>query len=228
MKAGDVFEKQLAPLVEDRVKTVMHEIRQPLSAMLALAEAARSLPGATADVRGYLDRIIDQVQEVSGAAWSVLSAGTSWSGSDNSRVDLDEIVDSVVGAIRLTSGGTVTRRGDRGGWLTLHGSRAALRRCLIDVVDNAARAAGPGGTVTVSLRRGADAVRILVEDDGPGFGRLPSGTGLGLAITRQTLEGMGGDLSVGLPTGTGGARVAITLPVAVADPADSENSVRAG
>jgi signal transduction histidine kinase len=87
-----------------------------------------------------------------------------------------------------------------------------LRRCLVNVVDNAVRAAGPAGKVVLTVRRGPEAVRIDVEDDGPGFGHVPSVSGLGLAVTRQALEAVGGSLSVGLPSGIGGARVALVLP----------------
>jgi signal transduction histidine kinase len=229
VRCRDGVEEQIALVVEDRLKAVLHEIRQPLSAVFALAEAARSLPDVSVHVLECLDNIIGQAQEVAGAAWSVVSPQGSGGGQDSSRVvDLDEVVDSVVASVRLTSGATLVRRGDRGGWLRVGGSREELRRCLIDVVDNAARAAGPAGTVVVSLRRGPDTVRILVEDDGPGFGRVPSGTGLGLALTREVLANMGGVLSIGLPSRTGGAAVALTLPAQITSPAADAAAVRAG
>ena len=228
VRSHDGADEQIAMVVADLTKAVLHEIRQPLSAVLALAEAARNHPDVTDQLLEYLDNIIGQVHEVSGAAWSVLTPNGSGNGRDSSRIDLDEVVDSVVAAVRLTSDANVVRRSQRGGWLRVQGSREALRRCLIDVVDNAARAAGPEGTVVVSLRRGADTVRILVEDDGPGFGRASKRTGLGLAITQQTLASMGGVLSIGLPSRTGGAAVALMLPVESAGPATGTSSVRAG
>jgi signal transduction histidine kinase len=222
--------EQLEGVLEARLKVLMHEIRQPLSAVLALAEAARTVPGVAAEVRGYLEQIIDQAQELSGAAASVLvpkERSVPWTGATMTCIDIDEVVDSVIGAVRLTWGGTLIRRGDRGAVWTTGGSRAALRRCLIDVVDNAVRAGGPEGTVVVSVSRGTDAVRIVVEDDGPGFGRGPRGAGLGLGITRQTLESMGAGLSVGLPSERGGALVVLSLRVQDAGPADATQSVRA-
>jgi signal transduction histidine kinase len=224
VRSRDGVEEQIAVAVEDRLKALLHEIRQPLSAVLALAEAARNQPDVGGTLLECLDHIIAQVQEASGAARSVLTPPGAGSGLVPERVDLDEVVDSVVAAVRLTADAAVLRRGERGGWLEVRGSRAALRRCLVDVVDNAARAAGPAGTVAISLRRGPDAVRILVEDDGPGFGRAPSGTGLGLVITGETLTGMGGELSIGLPSRMGGAAVALTLPARLTSPA----AVRAG
>jgi signal transduction histidine kinase len=195
-------------LVEDRLRLAVHEIRQPVSAVFALAEAARGLPGVTGEISAHLDRIIEQVQEVSAAASSVLSAGA---GGDTGPVDLGEVLESVCAAVRVTWDGTLVRHGDHGRLLAT-GSRVVLRRCLVNVVDNAVRAAGPDGKVVIFVRRSAEAIRVDVEDDGPGFGHVPRVTGLGLAVTRQALEAVGGSLSVGLPSGIGGARVALVLP----------------
>ena len=206
----------------------MHEIRQPVSVVLALAEAARGADGVTPEVRGYLDGIIDQVQELDGAAMSVLLPAASSDDSSTAQISVDEVVDSVVAGTRLTWTGTVTSRGSGGSiWIT-GGSRAGLRRCLVDVVDNAMRAAGSDGTVTVEVLRDAESLRVVVEDDGPGFGRGPRGAGLGLALTRQTLAGMGADLAVGRPSSCGGTRVTLTLHLEPARPAGVPDSVRTG
>ncbi|MGY1671018.1 sensor histidine kinase [Geodermatophilus sp. SYSU D00710] len=187
---------------------LLHEIRQPLAAVFALAEAARSRPGVPADVDRYLERIVEQTREIADAVTSVLDRRAT----DTGPVDLDEVVDSVLSAFAHTWSGTLSRRGARRD-LVVHGDRATVRRCLVNVVDNAVRAAGPRGSVTVTVRRDATSVRVLVEDDGPGFGFVPGGSGLGLPVTRQEVEAMGGRLATGLPSSHGGGRVAISLPL---------------
>lgn len=194
--------------VEDRIRVVMHEIRQPLAAVLALAEAARGLDTVHDDVCSYLDQIVGQVQEVSDAAWSVLCED----GDDTSPVDVDEVLDSVVDAFALTWGGTLIRTGDRGGLVT-SGSRSTIRRCLVNVIDNAVRAAGPDGHVVVSLQRGPRTIDVLVEDDGPGPGRVPAGSGIGLRVTRRALRALGGSLSLCPGEAGEGTRVSLSLPV---------------
>ncbi|SFL25487.1 sensor histidine kinase [Geodermatophilus ruber] len=194
--------------VEELVRTALHEIRQPVAAVLALAEAARGLDGTTPEVRSYLDQIIAQVMEVSGAAASVLERPEN----ADSPVDVDEVLDSVLDAYALTWSGTLTRRGCVGGlWST--GDRSTIRRCLVNIVDNAVRAAGPAGRVQITVHRGARSAWVLVEDDGPGFGRGPSGTGIGLPTTRRALQGIRGHLSLGAGSGMGGACVAMSLPL---------------
>jgi signal transduction histidine kinase len=198
--------------VEDRLRTALHEIRQPVAAVLALAEAARGLRGATADVRDYLDLIIEQVQEVSTAAWSVLDRDTMVDLADAAPVDLDEVVESVLAGYTRTWTGLITRQGHRGS-LPVPGTRPAVRRCLVNVIDNAVGAAGAGGAVVVTVEPAFDVVRVAVDDDGPGFGRVPRRTGIGLVETRRELRELGGTVTTGMRGPLGGARVVLTLPL---------------
>jgi signal transduction histidine kinase len=224
----DVEEQRAARIVESALRVAVHETRQPLAAVFALAESARSLPGVSPEVRQRLDQIIEQAQELSGALTSALSRTVGEPTADGDPADVEEIVDSVVQAFRLTWSGTISWRGGRrGAGSFVVGGRDEVRRALMNVVDNAVRAAGPHGRVLVTVRRGPASVRILVEDDGPGFGNVSGGTGLGLAITRQALEVLGGGLSILLPSKPGGGCVALSLPLASGDE-DVDQPVPAG
>jgi signal transduction histidine kinase len=222
----DVVQQRAASMAEGALRVAMHEIRQPLAAVFALAESARSLPGVPPEVERRLDQIIEQAQEVSGVLTSALSRTLGEPVADSGPTDVDEVVDSVVQAFRLTWSGTNTARSNRrGSWVV--GGRDELRRALMNVVDNAVRAAGPRGRVLVTVRPGPASVRILVEDDGPGFGKVDGGTGLGLVITRQALEALGGGLSILLPSREAGGCVALSLPLA-APGEDADQPVPAG
>lgn len=95
--------------------------------------------------------------------------------------------------------------------VVVQASPALLWRVLTNVVDNAARAAGPGGTVEISVGWERDAV-IEVTDDGPGFGKGPPGTAsLGLPVVRSLLESCGGRIEMAAPQ-AGGTRVSVFLP----------------
>lgn len=86
-----------------------------------------------------------------------------------------------------------------------------LWRVLSNLVDNAARAAGPAGNVTLEIQQDTKTI-IDVADDGPGFGAGPPGTGsLGLEVITALLEACGGSLEVDSPPG-GGARVRVIVP----------------
>lgn len=198
-------------LVEARLREALHEIRQPLSAVFALTECVRLTPDLPEATYRYLDRLVEEAVEVADAAASALDTSADADGVVVLRCD--EVLDSVLASFALTWTGRLVRRGYRGS-VSVLGRRGVLRRCLVNLLDNATRAAGMDGTVMVTVHRGHDRVRVLVDDDGPGFGRIPPGASLGLKITRRSLEHVGGYLAVGLRSRLGGARAVLSLPIA--------------
>jgi signal transduction histidine kinase len=112
------------------------------------------------------------------------------------------------------------------------GDAQALRRALLNLVENAVTYTPPGGRVTISLGHGAGMARIVVEDTGIGIAlddqerifqpfvrldearsRHTGGTGLGLAIARSIVAAHGGRLDVQSSPRTG-SRFTIELPAA--------------
>jgi signal transduction histidine kinase len=85
------------------------------------------------------------------------------------------------------------------------GDPAQLRDVFVNLVENAVDAAGPGGEVSILLRREGPSAIVEVSDTGPGpgpdvEGRLfepfvtgkPEGVGLGLAVARHAAGSHGG------------------------------------
>ncbi len=120
----------------------------------------------------------------------------------------------------------VTLSADQG--LTVTVKRNALKRCLVNLVDNALKY---GSRVQVGLRRSGRSVELTVDDDGPGipenmreeafrpFHRLDEGrnlqtggVGLGLAIARDIARAHGGDVRLD-KSPLGGLRAIIRLPI---------------
>jgi hypothetical protein len=81
-----------------------------------------------------------------------------------------------------------------------------------NLVDNATRAAGPSGTVTIEVGRQQNSALLAVEDTGPGFGKIPAGLGLGLAAVSRNALRHGGRVECGCGA-SGGTRVNLWLPV---------------
>ncbi|MEA5360885.1 HAMP domain-containing sensor histidine kinase [Amycolatopsis sp., V23-08] len=105
---------------------------------------------------------------------------------------------------------------------------AALERAVLNVLENAAKWSPPGGTVQVTTSVTPEAVRVRVDDEGPGIAdadlphvferfyradaaRALPGSGLGLAIVEQVLAQHGGRAEAARADG-GGARFDLVLP----------------
>jgi signal transduction histidine kinase len=105
-----------------------------------------------------------------------------------------------------------------------------MERVFVNLVNNALEAMPRGGALRIAARRENGAVRIDVEDSGPGVPaeiapRLfqpfvsagkKNGLGLGLALSRQTVLDHGGDLWLDSRPGES-ARFSVQLPLALAD-----------
>lgn len=114
----------------------------------------------------------------------------------------------------------------------VEGDAFLLRELLENIVSNALRHAGRGGSVTVSTCAAQGHVLVQVDDSGPGIppserGRVfqrfhrvagqaeDGGSGLGLAIVRQIALRHSGDVQIS-QSALGGASVAVRLPARAA------------
>jgi nitrogen fixation/metabolism regulation signal transduction histidine kinase len=106
----------------------------------------------------------------------------------------------------------------------VHAAPDLVNGILTNLLQNAAEAARPGGSVLVLTRRDGERVVIDVHDSGPGLSQDVSarlfeptitfkkdGMGLGLSIAKKNALLSGGDITV-VPGELGGAAFRVTLP----------------
>lgn len=128
-------------------------------------------------------------------------------------VDLGDLVAEAVEIFRLGHPGLYVRVSHDEG-LVCDLEREGFHRALTNLLENAARAAGRGGRVTVRAFAEGGYVRVEVADDGRGFGQIPRGSGRGLATVSELVRSARGRIEIhsGAEAGT---RVVMVLPLSV-------------
>lgn len=198
-----------------QLRETFHDMRQPVANTMALAAAALTVPALPAVARDRLEQIIEQAEWLADMIHDCLVAQQQEEPDDFEKpghdlADLVHVVDEAIAAECLTWPGEVTMTAPAGPvWCMFH--PVLLRRAVSNVLDNAVRAAGPTGTVSVEIQQHDDTIMLAVEDSGPGFGEIPSGAGLGLSAVARNVIRYGGRMEYGCGE-RGGARVRLWLP----------------
>ncbi len=201
----------------DGLREVCHDIRQPIAGVLALAGAALAEADLSEGARSRLEQIVELAEWQSDVVenWLEFAAGDVTPAAG--RTDAVQIVNAAAAVERLIWAGNLTLI-----WppepvfIRLH--PVVLRRMTANLLDNATRAAGPSGTVTVEVARWDTRMLLAVEDDGPGFGwpvrsdELVMGHGIGLSAVARQASQCGGRLECGRGS-LGGGRVSLWLPL---------------
>lgn len=215
------MQARLNRLIQERthmVGAIAHDLRTPLT---RLAFRLDDLPHP---LREKVDADIQEMKSMISAALDFIR-DRSLTGQQE-RLDFRLLVESVVDN-QSDLGHDVTLQA--GTPVTVTGNPLALRRMVINLVDNALKY---GERARLRLRSANGRCVLEVDDDGPGipeqlqaqvfepFFRLESsrnrdtgGIGLGLAAVRAIAIEHGGEVSLGNRKG-GGLRVIVSLPFA--------------
>jgi len=212
-------EYALAYLRESFVASVSHELRTPLAQIRLYSEMLHEA--------GRLTYLIENVLTYSRATRNELRLEAAPVEVDGIIVELSR----TIGPMATAAGMTLRTAAESG--LVAAGDRAAVLQILVNLVDNAIRHGRTGGQTVVSAERAGDAVRFLVDDDGPGiprrdreriwrrFVRLEgrtkaTGSGIGLSVVAELVAAMGGRTWVA-DSPLGGARFVVEIPAGIAD-----------
>ncbi|GEN05508.1 Signal transduction histidine kinase [Myxococcus fulvus] len=200
---------------------VAHEINNPLGVILGYVRILqRKAEGALAeDLRVVEEEAVRCQQIVEG----LLDLSRPGQGPVE-QLPLRETCEDVVARLREAERlGHVQVR--VAGAANVWAQPSRLRQVLLNLVKNAAEAAGNGGTVEVHIASSQDGgATVAVSDSGPGvkpedrrrlfepfFTTKSTGTGLGLAVSQAIAEAHGGRIEA--DTGPlGGARFTLRLP----------------
>jgi two-component system sensor histidine kinase ChiS len=227
--------RELARFKDELIAIISHDLRAPLQVVLGhgrMLEDAK-LPG---DSKTSAEAVVRQARKILKMVESLLERGKGEQGRvalDAQLLDVGQVArDSAFELEILASERNITLKAHTPERLPVMGDELKLREVLQNLITNALEHASQGGTVLVEgevlHRPDGPAVKIRVQDDGPGmpedqmhlvFDRYrhgPGGTGLGLAICKEFVEIHGGEIWAERPA-EGGCAFVFTLPLAQED-----------
>ncbi len=208
-----------------------HELRTPLTVVRTSVDLLRRhADRPVGQVGEALDDIDAEVSHLTQLVEELLLLARSDSGAvalERVPVDLGDIAAAAASSLVGTAGErgvTIVADPEPGPML---GDAARLRQLVLILVDNAVTHSPAGGTVTITVRRTDDLLRLVVEDEGSGIreedlarvferfwrgaGAKSGGAGLGLSIAHWIVTAHGGTIAAEnrVPRG---ARLSVELP----------------
>jgi two-component system sensor histidine kinase KdpD len=227
--------------------SISHDLRTPLASILGSATSLRSqdaiLDKPTKDA--LLGTIIEESDRLNRFIGNLLDMTRLESGALKPHTSLIELSDVIGAVLRRTAKILAAHEieVDLPADLPMLALDMVLfEQVLFNLLDNAARHAPAGSTITIDASREGDTVILRIMDEGEGVpkddlekifekfhraggaDRRRVGTGLGLAICRGFVEAMGGSITAANRADRPGAMFIITLPVP-SDPALPEEEM---
>lgn len=211
------------------ISNAAHQLRNPIAAVLSLAEAVNSAPNGDVALERSAD-LLEAAQETADLSQKLLSLERAKNVSPSSlqkRVDLGQSLEIWLPAFRAIAGpGVSVELSVDSDLPEVVADETMIREAISNLIDNAKRHGGPGlSQVAIRAARRSDALLIDVADNGVGipakdidiaterFAQLSdsAGSGLGLPIVKAIFESHQGDAVI-LPQDQGTA-IRMTLPV---------------
>jgi len=215
------------------VATLAHELRQPLSTMLAAVEVVRHAPDTDARRRavdvmqrqlGQMSRLVDDLVDAARWARGKVPLGRC-------RVDLSTVIAGAaadVEAVAVERGQMLVLPDDHLP-LWVKGDRRRLLQVISNLLGNAVKYTPPGGTIAIQVERIGRTATVRISDTGRGIAAnaLPhvfelfsqvtphegTGLGIGLSIVREIVRLHGGRIEARSQGAGQGSEFIVSLPL---------------
>ncbi|RUR71357.1 DUF4118 domain-containing protein [Variovorax guangxiensis] len=235
----EVAQQAVVEMESERLRNALlgaisHDVRTPLTALIALAEslqtlppeehanAARAIVAQAHELHALVSNLLDMARLESGIAGGAVNLRRDWQ-------SVEEVVGSAIRAARTSLGGTVVQTALDPELPLVEFDAVLIERVLVNLLENATKYGAP--PIVVGARAEPGALVLTVRDHGPGLpaallgheqklfdkftrGEAESatpGVGLGLAICKAVVSAHGGEITAENAR-DGGAEFTVTLP----------------
>lgn len=223
-------------LREALLTSISHDLTTPLAAILGAATSIQQYDDLLApeERREMVGTIRDEAERLTRFVRNLLDMTRLESGALAPNSEFVDVGDVVAAALErsarvLARHGVELRLARDLPLLPL--DAVLLEQVLVNLLDNAAKYAPEGSTITVEAAAGNAVLRLEVRDEGAGIAaadlahlfdkfyradqrdRQRAGTGLGLAVCRGFVEALGGSIAAGNRADRSGAVFTIAFPL---------------
>ena len=220
--------KEIDRLRSALLSSVSHDLRTPLTAIVAATNEMRKAPS-----KSLLDTIDAEAQRLNRFVANLLDMARVEAGVMRLNLESTDLTDAIASAVHDTRAALTGHEIELDvspGLPLVRVDPQLFHHVLINLFDNAGRYADPGTPIRVAAERRPDALILSVLDQGPGLpagreadvfqtfqrfegsDRVKGGTGLGLAIVKAFAEAMGLTVTASNRGEIAGARFDIVFP----------------
>jgi two-component system sensor histidine kinase KdpD len=211
------------------LSSVGHDLRTPLTAILASAAELKRRNGGSGDLADALESEALRLDRLIGNLLDMVRVEAGAIRLNLEPIDLTDAIASAAEDVRHSLAALDFSVAVPPDLPLVTADPQLLHHCLINLLENAARHAPAGSTVTASARECGDWLELAVTDQGSGipkgmeemiferFTRMTGsdrdgGTGLGLAIVKGFADAMGLEVRAAGRGGLPGAELVIRFP----------------
>lgn len=214
----------------DFISSVSHELRTPLTAIKGWAETLHDGADPVTAEKG-MSVIIRESERLSGLVEELLDFSRLQSGRLRLMVSKIDILAELDEAVYMFTDRARTEHKqlnyeENTVLSPVYGDVDRLRQVFVNIIDNALKYTGEGGTITVSPKEADGFIQVVIRDTGCGIpaehlpnvkkkfykaNQLVRGSGIGLAVADEISVLHGGSLTVESREGVG-TTVTISLP----------------
>ncbi len=210
-------EKKVERLKQDFLNMISHDLRSPLTSMLAsLTLITEGVTGpVSSEVQSEVDEAISDIEILISFVNDLLDVQKLREGKMSlliEPVDLMTLIDDSIKLVkRFAEGKNVVIEAPTGSWC-LNVDKVKMMQVIVNLLGNAIKFSPGGSIVRIVVTCDLDHLQLSVIDNGPGvpeeyrekifgvFEQVPAhikhGSGLGLAISRMIIDAHGGSIGV--------------------------------